>query len=111
MKIYTPVAATDWDSFQTAYGVNHRFRVCGFGIINNQGVRPRVLQCTDVKPISLEKCRDDHNADIPDESICLEWPDRENNVCPGDYGGIIKIKFNQTMLQFLFLRTCLGLHV
>lgn len=24
---------------------------------------------------------------IPAASFCLEWPDRDNNVCVGDFGG------------------------
>lgn len=25
-------------------------------------------------------------------AICLQWPDRDQNVCTGDYGGKIKFK-------------------
>ena len=62
------------------------------GALNNAGATVKGLMCTDMNPISWTDCTtttDGTTVTMPVDgtAICLEWLDRDNNVCMGDYGG------------------------
>lgn len=58
------------------------------GVLDNKGTKATGLFCTDVNVVSKADCEKAITPlTIPAEAICLRWPDRENNVCAGDYGG------------------------
>ena len=48
------------------------------GVIGNKGEKPKGVVCTDVNPTS-EKCGDEQ----PENTVCLQWSDRDNNICMG----------------------------
>lgn len=87
----TVSAFADFPAFKAGTSTM-RYRVCGMGSINNQNQRPRGLICVDMNPISFDECTtttDGTTVNMPDDgtAICLQWLDRDNNVCMGDYGG------------------------
>lgn len=59
-------------------------------------VRVALVICTEVNYVPAELCKalnSDPNPTIPPGDICLYWPDRDNNACVGDYGGLFQIKW------------------
>ncbi|KAL7022983.1 hypothetical protein ACKWTF_012445 [Chironomus riparius] len=63
--------------------VDNLVRACGMGSIGNYPRPPRLLQCTELNVVPAESCNSNPNI------ICTQWPDRDNNMCNGDYGGPI----------------------
>lgn len=57
--------------------VDKLLRACGFGSISNYPRPPRVLQCTDLYGVTAANCSSNSN------TICTQWPDRDNNMCNG----------------------------
>ena len=70
-------AFTDVEDFLTKLK-DYKFRACGVGVIGNKGEKPKGVVCTDVNPTS-EKCGDEQ----PENTVCLQWSDRDNNICMG----------------------------
>lgn len=70
---------TDVDDFMSKVS-NYRYRACGVGVIGNYGQKPKGVVCTDVNPIGAS-CGDD--VITPDNAVCLQWTDRDNNICVG----------------------------
>lgn len=71
---------------------DNKFRVCGIGVINNQGGRAKGVTCAEVKIIAdPELCAEQYDPEKkytpPEQDLCLQWNDRDNNACVGDYGG------------------------
>lgn len=70
-----------------------KLRACGIGVINNQGVYslPGVV-CTDLNKQVATECKnlpsDEAAVTVPAGDVCIQWPDRDNNVCVADYGGL-----------------------
>lgn len=84
------------DDFIKRLQGNYKFRVCGVGAINNHGdkVKGTVL-CTDVRLVDASNglCKAHGQSDpyYPADGLaCLQWNDRDNNVCVGDYGSELK---------------------
>lgn len=55
------------------------------------GQRPKGIQCTDVNPVWAACGKDIAGDDValPEGAICLQWTNRDNNLCIADYGGPI----------------------
>lgn len=69
-----------------------RFKACGVGWTNNYRNRPKGVVCTEVNFISSGQCKkypSDEFFELPEGYACFQWPDRENNLCVGDFGGSI----------------------
>ena len=71
-----------------------KFRACGVGVIGNKGERAKGVVCTEVNFVTdPAKCKEPYAADdaepfvAPAFQYCMQWPDRDNNVCVGDFGG------------------------
>lgn len=84
------VKATDFTTFNTAYGANYRIRVCGFGVIDNKGTKAKNLMCTDMTILDSGECANSLptavNMPTDGTAVCLR-SNSDSNVCPGDYGG------------------------
>ena len=72
---------------------NFKLRACGVGVTDNKGTKPKGVVCTDLNIVDSAQCRkfgteaDVHT--VPEGIACLQWSDRDNNLCAGDYGGPI----------------------
>lgn len=69
--------------------------MCGVGAINNKGDRGKGVFCTDMRLVDASNgfCKahgSPHPVYPPDGLACLQWSDRDNNVCAGDYGSEFK---------------------
>lgn len=53
---------------------------CGYGSIANSPTPPKGLTCTNLTAIATGCSA---NSGI----ICTQWESKDNNLCPGDYGG------------------------
>lgn len=77
---------------------NYKFRVCGIGKIDNKGTNPKGVLCTDLNLVASTACRKfgtvSDTFTVPDGIACLQWSNRENNLCVGDYGGKRSIKYS-----------------
>lgn len=54
---------------------------CGWGSISNKPTPPKGMQCTELFGVAAAGFSANTNV------ICTKWPNKDNNVCPGDYGG------------------------
>lgn len=85
----------DFDAWLAAHTEANNWKTiaCGVGVIDNKGTRSKGVVCTDVNFVKNEECKDAledaKNTVYPvaDGLACLVWPEKENNVCVGDYGG------------------------
>lgn len=72
---------------------NPRYRACGVGVINNEGLKPKGVLCTDVNILdpATEDCNNPDGSGkytLPDGGIfCIQWQNNDNNLCAGDFGG------------------------
>lgn len=69
----------------------YKFKACGLGVIDDKGNRPKGVMCTEMNIVDSTKCAETFDATktytIPAGTVCLQWPDRTNNACVGDWGG------------------------
>lgn len=54
---------------------------CGRGTTANKPTPAKKLLCTDLYGVTSVTCSANSNI------ICTQWPNKDNNACPGDYGG------------------------
>lgn len=54
---------------------------CGWGFTTNKPKPSNKLLCTDLFVTAASTCSTNTN------TICTQWPSKDNNACPGDYGG------------------------
>lgn len=78
--------------------VDNLVRACGMGSIGNYPRPPRVLQCTELNVVPAASCNSNPN------TICTQWPDRDNNMCNGK--DIIKVKI--PLLHFIEIFTSIS---
>lgn len=66
-----------------------KYRACGIGAINNQGKKSKGVMCTEMNIVPNSQCIGDRGKlyTPPQNTLCLLWPNRDNNVCHGDFGG------------------------
>lgn len=82
----------------------YKTRACGVGNINNKGEKAKGVRCTEVKIVPNDQCKkygtpsDLHT--VPEGLACVQWPDRDNNICAGDYGG--KNEIHRDFLIYFF---------
>lgn len=69
----------------------YKFRACGVGSTNNKGEKSKGVVCTDVQIVADASCKkygtvsDVHT--VPAGMVCVQWSNKDNNVCVGDFGG------------------------
>lgn len=68
--------------------IGARLLYCGFGSTENKPTKPRGLTCTSLNAVTASAGRCTENSNI----ICTYWNNKDNNVCPGDYGGPLYVQ-------------------
>lgn len=68
-----------------------KIRACGIGTTGNKGERGKGVVCTEINMITDPTlCKEPYGGEafpLLDGQVCLQWPDRDNNACVGDFGG------------------------
>lgn len=82
MTVYAEITyATLGTVTTTDVYVDKTLNYCGWGNTANKPKPSNKLLCTDLYGTAATTCSTNTNI------ICTQWPQRDNNLCPGDYGG------------------------
>lgn len=104
-------AKMSYDADMTAFftrmrSVNFKYRACGIGVIDDKGTKPKGVMCTEMNYVEPARCAETFDPTrtytIPTGTVCLQWPDRTNNACVGDFGGN-KFFYKTKILVFMCL--------